>query len=111
VAVILISITQLLFFSSFASLQADLIPREKRAKVIGFSQFVSYILMAFGMLAGGIHLLVQPTTSVSLDDCIGHPLSTGHSTAGARTCKKRSGLDSSENNISHYKNEVALMDT
>ena len=60
VAVTLIGITQLLFFSSFASLQADLVPREKRAKVIGFSQFVSYILMAFGMLAGGIIYSFNP---------------------------------------------------
>ena len=50
----LFGLGQLLFFSSFASLQTDLVPRENRAKVIGFSQFVGYILMAFGMLAGGI---------------------------------------------------------
>jgi MFS family permease len=56
----LIGITQLLFFSSFSSLQADLVPREKRAKVIGFSQFLSYILMAFGMLTGGIIYSFNP---------------------------------------------------
>jgi MFS family permease len=60
IAMILIGITQLLFFASFSSLQADLVPREKRAKVIGFSQFLSYILMAFGMLAGGIFYSFNP---------------------------------------------------
>jgi MFS family permease len=60
IAMILIGITQLLFFASFSSLQADLVPREKRAKVIGFSQFLSYILMAFGMLAGGIFYSLNP---------------------------------------------------
>ena len=60
IAMILIGITQLLFFASFSSLQADLVPREKRAKVIGFSQFLSYLLMAFGMLAGGIFYSFNP---------------------------------------------------
>ncbi len=54
IAMPLFGLGQLLFFSSFASLQTDLIPRENRAKVIGFSQFVGYILAGFGMLAGGI---------------------------------------------------------
>jgi len=51
---------QLLFFSSFASLQTDLVPRENRAKVIGFSQFVGYVLMALGFLAGGIIYSFMP---------------------------------------------------
>jgi MFS family permease len=54
IAMPLFGLGQLLFFSSFASLQTDLVPRENRAKVIGFSQFVGYILAGFGMLAGGI---------------------------------------------------------
>jgi cyanate permease len=37
-----------------ASLQTDLVARENWAKVIGFSQFVGYIFMAFGQLVGGI---------------------------------------------------------
>jgi MFS family permease len=56
----LIGLTQLLFFSSFSSLQTDLVPRENRAKVIGFSQFFSYISMAIGMLTGGIIYSVTP---------------------------------------------------
>lgn len=60
IAMPLLGIGQLLFFSSFASLQTDLVPRENRAKVIGFSQFVGYILMAFGLLAGGIIYSVSP---------------------------------------------------
>jgi MFS family permease len=60
IAMPLIGLTQLLFFSSFQSLQADLVPREKRAKVIGFSQFVNYVFMAFGMLAGGVIYSFNP---------------------------------------------------
>jgi MFS family permease len=56
----LFGIGQLLFFSAFASLQTDLVPRQNRAKVIGFSQFVGYILMAFGLLAGGIIYSISP---------------------------------------------------
>jgi MFS family permease len=56
----LLGIGQLLFFSSFASLQTDLVARENRAKVIGFSQFVGYIFMAFGQLAGGIIYSIAP---------------------------------------------------
>jgi MFS family permease len=50
----------LLFFSSFFSLQTDLVPRENRAKVIGFSQFFGYVFMAFGLLTGGIIYSVAP---------------------------------------------------
>jgi len=60
IAMPLIGITQLMFFSSFSSLQTDLVPREKRAKVIGFSQFASYLLMALGMLLGGIIYSFNP---------------------------------------------------
>jgi MFS family permease len=37
-----------------------MVPRENRAKVIGFSQFFSYISMAIGMLVGGIIYSVAP---------------------------------------------------
>jgi MFS family permease len=60
IAMPLLGIGQLLFFSSFSSLQTDLVPRENRAKVIGFSQFVSYVLMAFGLLAGGVIYSINP---------------------------------------------------
>ncbi len=36
------------------SLQADLVPKEQRGKIIGSSNFVNYILMAFGALLGGL---------------------------------------------------------
>jgi cyanate permease len=42
------------------SLQADLVARENRAKVIGFSQFVGYVFMAFGQLAGGVIYSIAP---------------------------------------------------
>jgi MFS family permease len=60
VAMPLLGLGQLLFFSSFASLQTDLVPRENRAKVIGFSQFVGYVFMALGLLAGGIIYAFSP---------------------------------------------------
>ena len=60
VAMPLIGLTQLLFFSSFQSLQTDLVPRDKRSKVIGFSQFVNYVFMAFGMLTGGLIYSFNP---------------------------------------------------
>jgi MFS family permease len=60
IAMPLIGLGQLLFFSSFASLQTDLVPRENRAKVIGFSQFFGYVLMAIGLLTGGIIYSIAP---------------------------------------------------
>jgi len=50
----LFGIGQLLSMSSYMSLLADLVPRELRGKVIGSSNFFSYIFMAFGSLAGGV---------------------------------------------------------
>jgi MFS family permease len=43
-----------MMFSSYQALMADLVPREQRGKVIGFSQFFSYIAMASGVFIGGI---------------------------------------------------------
>jgi len=60
VAMPLFGVGQLLFFSAFASLQTDLVPRENRAKVIGFSQFVGYVFMAFGLLSGGVIYSISP---------------------------------------------------
>jgi MFS family permease len=37
-----------------------MVPRENRAKVIGFSQFVGYVFMALGLLAGGIIYAFSP---------------------------------------------------
>ncbi len=43
----------LLMMSAYNSLRADLVPKELRGKIIGFTNFVTYILMALGVLAGG----------------------------------------------------------
>jgi len=49
----LIGGAQLLFFSSAAALRADLVPREQRGKVQGFTAFFNYVSMALGSLLGG----------------------------------------------------------
>jgi cyanate permease len=49
-----------------ASLQTDLVAKENRVKVIGFSQFVGYIFMAFGQLAGGVIYSIAPQLSFLL---------------------------------------------
>jgi MFS family permease len=57
----LFGIGQLFAMSSYMSLLADLVPREQRGKVIGSSNFFSYIFMAFGSLIGGIlYQIVSP---------------------------------------------------
>ncbi|MCK4953364.1 MFS transporter, partial [Candidatus Bathyarchaeota archaeon] len=57
----LFGLGQLLGMSSYMSLLADLVPRDQRGKVIGSSNFFSYIFMAFGALAGGIiYQIVSP---------------------------------------------------
>jgi len=50
----LTGLSQLLGMSAFMSLQADLVPKEQRGKVIGSSNFFAYIFMAFGSLVGGV---------------------------------------------------------
>jgi len=54
IALPLFGIGQLLAMSAYQSLLADLVPRELRGKVIGSSNFFSYIFMAFGSLMGGV---------------------------------------------------------
>ena len=39
--------------SASSSLQADLVPREYRGKVIGFTNFMSYIAIAVAQLSAG----------------------------------------------------------
>ncbi|MGD8505155.1 MAG: MFS transporter [Candidatus Bathyarchaeota archaeon] len=57
----LLGLGQLLAMSSYMSLLADLVPRDQRGKVIGSSNFFSYVFMAFGSLAGGvIYQIVSP---------------------------------------------------
>lgn len=56
----LIGIAQILFFSSFAALQMDYVPTEKRGKVVGSSNFVIYIIGAVAQLVGGVMYEISP---------------------------------------------------
>jgi MFS family permease len=49
----LFGLTQIMSMSASQSLQADLVPREQRGKIIGSSNFVNNIMMAVGALTGG----------------------------------------------------------
>lgn len=59
-ALILAGLSQVLVMSAYSSLQADLVPKEQRGKVIGFTNFVNYILMALGSITGSILYSIQP---------------------------------------------------
>ncbi len=50
----LIGIAQLLGFSAYQTLFADLVPQAQRGKVTGSMQFFTYIFMALGGLIGGL---------------------------------------------------------
>jgi Na+/melibiose symporter-like transporter len=52
VSMCLFAIGQLLVMSSVMALAADLVPPKNRGKVVGFRNFVGYIVMGFGMLLG-----------------------------------------------------------
>ena len=52
IAMPLFGLGQLLAMSAASALQTDLVPQENRGKVIGFTNFVSYIFMGLGMLLG-----------------------------------------------------------
>jgi MFS family permease len=52
VAMILFGIGQLLFFTAMMALSTDLVEAENRGKVNGFTNFMGYIVMGFGMLVG-----------------------------------------------------------
>lgn len=54
IALPLVGIGEVLFFSALASLQTDLVPLEKRGKVIGLTNFTTFIVAAIGQLIGGI---------------------------------------------------------
>jgi len=53
VSLVLVGAAQVMMNSAFSALQADLTPKEQRGKVNGFTNFVNFILMAFGSLLGG----------------------------------------------------------
>jgi MFS family permease len=59
IAMPLLGLGQLMMFSSYSALTADLVPKEQRGKVTGFTQFFGYIAMAIGILAGGISFTVS----------------------------------------------------
>jgi len=48
------SFAQLLAFSAFQTLFADLVSQENRGKVMGSMNFFSYIFMAIGAITGGV---------------------------------------------------------
>jgi MFS family permease len=56
----LMGIAQILFFSSFATLQMDYVATEKRGKVVGSSNFVNNITGAVAQLVGGVLYVTSP---------------------------------------------------
>jgi len=52
ISMCLFAIGQLLVMSSVMALATDLVPSANRGKVVGFRNFVGYIVMGFGMLLG-----------------------------------------------------------
>ena len=53
VSLVLVGVGQVMMNSAFSALQADLTPKAQRGKVNGFTNFMNFILMAFGNLIGG----------------------------------------------------------
>lgn len=53
VAYLFFGASNALFAAAYQALEADLVPRELRGKEVGCSQFVTYVLMSIGGLAGG----------------------------------------------------------
>ncbi len=49
----LFGISNALFMPGYSAMEADLVPKELRGKEVGCNQFVTYVLMAIGGLAGG----------------------------------------------------------
>ncbi|MDH5634692.1 MAG: MFS transporter, partial [Candidatus Bathyarchaeota archaeon] len=63
VSLVLIGVGQVMINAAFGALQADLTPRDQRGKVNGFTNFMNFILMAIGSLAGGfLYEHVSPQT-------------------------------------------------
>jgi len=62
-SLLLLGVSESMLAVSQQSLQADLTPRELRGKVIGCTQFASYLLVALGQLLGGVlYSYVSPQT-------------------------------------------------
>lgn len=53
VAYLFFGASNALFAAAYQALEADFVPRELRGKEVGCSQFVTYVLMSIGGLAGG----------------------------------------------------------
>ncbi len=54
IAMPLVGLTQLLGFSAYQALFADLVPQAQRGKVTGSMNFFTYIFMAVGGITGGL---------------------------------------------------------
>ena len=54
ISLLMVGLTIILSHSAYSSLRADLVPREQRGKIMGFSNFVNNILTSIGQLTGGI---------------------------------------------------------
>jgi len=54
ISLVLVGVGQVMMNSAFSALQADLTPKAQRGKVNGFTNFVNFLLMAFGSLLGGL---------------------------------------------------------
>ncbi len=52
ISMALLGVVMLLGMSAGSALQTDLIPKENRGKIIGFTNFLGYIVMGVGMLLG-----------------------------------------------------------
>jgi len=62
-SLLMLGVSESMLAVSQQSLQADLTPRELRGKVIGCTQFASYLLAALGQLLGGVlYSYVSPQT-------------------------------------------------
>ena len=53
-ALILFGLANVMVNSAYSALEADLTPKRQRGKVMGFTSFASYIVMAIGNLTGGV---------------------------------------------------------
>ena len=52
-AYLFFGVSNALFAAAYQALEADLVPQELRGKEVGCSQFITYVLMSIGGLAGG----------------------------------------------------------
>jgi len=65
-----------LFAASYQALEADLVPKELRGKEVGCSQFIMYLLMSVGGLAGGfLYQYISPMLPFALSFLVTIPCS------------------------------------